>query len=135
MPENIKPLLLKKAFKSLVRFVLASEHCICETVNIYFCSDSEIRKYNKSYLKHDYETDIITFNYSDSDGSESDIIISLETVKRNSLAYKSSYLIELFRVVIHGILHLAGMDDNTKGKKALMRKRENYYLKTIGLLK
>jgi rRNA maturation RNase YbeY len=57
----------------------------------------------------------------------------MESVKRNSFTFKSTYLNELFRVIIHGILHLSGMDDKTKPQKLSMRKKENFYLKSIGL--
>lgn len=132
---NINQVYFKAAVKSLVSYVFISEKKHYDEVNFYFCNDSEIKVYNKKYLNHDYETDIITFGYEENEGSESDIIISLESVQRNSLTYKSSYLIELLRVVIHGLLHLCGMKDDTPGRKAQMRKKENHYLKSIGILK
>lgn len=132
---NIKAVYFKSAVKSLANYVFVSEKKHYDTVNFYFCNDAEIKVYNKKYLNHDYETDIITFGYEENESSESDIIISLETVRRNSLTYKSSYLIELLRVVIHGLLHLCGMNDDTPGRKAQMRKKENHYLKSIGILK
>lgn len=136
LPDNIKSNDFKKAVNSIVNFVLVSERKLLETVNLLFCDDLTIIEYNKKYLKHNYETDIITFKYDDESGiSESDIIISLETVKRNSFTYKSGYLIELIRVLIHGCLHICGMDDNTSKKRSIMRKKENYYLKLTGLLK
>lgn len=136
LPDNININDLKKAVKSTINFVLFSESELICNVNLLFCDDLTIKGYNMKYLKHNYETDIITFKYDDeSDITDSDIIISLETVKRNSFTYKSGYLIELFRVLIHGCLHICGMDDNTPGKRSLMRKKENYYLKLTGLLK
>lgn len=133
-PEEVKTKDLKASIKSIINFVLFSERKLIDVVNILFCDDQTIKVYNKKYLKHNYETDIITFRYDDPEMVESDIIISLETVKRNSLVYKSSYLIELFRVIIHGVLHLCDMNDNTKISKSIMRKKENNYLKIIGLI-
>ena len=134
LPENVNRKELKVSLTSIINFVLVYERTEINVINILFCNDSAIKEFNKRYLKHDYETDIITFKYDDEEITESDIIISLETVKRNSLAYKSSYLSELFRVIIHGLLHLCGMKDNTKGSQTVMRKKENYYLKLAGLI-
>ena len=134
LPEKVKIKDLKTSIISIVNFVLVSERKSLDVINFLFCDDNTIIDFNKKYLKHNFETDIITFLYDDTDLSESDIIISLETVNRNSITYKSSYLIELFRVIIHGLLHLCGMEDNTKSKKTVMRKKENYYLKLAGLI-
>lgn len=134
LPEKVKIKDLKTSIISIVNFVLVSERKSLDVINFLFCDDNTIIDFNKKYLKHNFETDIITFLYDDTDLSESDIIISLETVNRNSITYKSSYLIELFRVIIHGLLHLCGMEDNTKSKKTVMRKKENYYLKFAGLI-
>lgn len=134
LPENVNRKDLKVSIKSIVNYVLVSERKSLDAINILFCDDSTIKEFNRKYLKHDYETDIITFRYDDTALIESDIIISMETVKRNSLTYKSSYLIELFRVLIHGLLHLCGMEDNTNVRKTVMRKKENYYLKLAGLI-
>ena len=134
LPEKVKIKDLKTSIISIVNCVLVSERKSLDVINFLFCDDNTIIDFNKKYLKHNFETDIITFLYDDTDLSESDIIISLETVNRNSITYKSSYLIELFRVIIHGLLHLCGMEDNTKSKKTVMRKKENYYLKLAGLI-
>lgn len=135
LPDEYKLSDIKKTISSLTNFVLISERETLNEVNFLFCDDESITEYNKKYLKHHYETDIITFKYKDSNTVESDIIISLESVKRNSLTYKCSYLSELLRVVIHGMLHLCGFQDKTKSQRMKMRKKENYYLKLIGLEK
>lgn len=96
-----------------------------------FCSDSEIREINKEHLGHDYETDIITFRYDEESFTESDIIISVETVTRNSIRYKNSFIGETYRVIIHGILHLCGFEDDTRVKKQKMRIKENFYLNKL----
>jgi probable rRNA maturation factor len=133
-PKEYNKVVFKRTVKTLANYVLFSEKCSIDTINILFCDDKTILEYNKKYLKHNYETDIITFRYNEEEFVESDIIISLESVRKNSVTFKSTYLNELFRVVIHGLLHLSGMEDLTKSQKISMRKKENFYLKSIGLV-
>ncbi|MCX6158345.1 MAG: rRNA maturation RNase YbeY [Ignavibacteriota bacterium] len=132
-PKEYNKTVFKKTVKTLADYVLFAEKCKMDVINILFCNDKTITEYNKKYLKHNYETDIITFKYNEEDCVESDIIISMESVQRNSFTFKSTFLNELFRVVIHGILHLGGMEDSTKSQKLNMRKKENFYLKSIGI--
>ena len=82
-------------------------------ITYIFCSDEEILRINQSYLKHDYYTDIITFDYTKGDKISGDLFISLETVKSNSEKFKTDFDEELRRVMIHGILHLCGYNDKT----------------------
>ena len=89
----------------LVNEVFKQENGVCDRLNILFCGDKEITEYNRKYLGHDYETDIITFRYDD-DVIESDMIISLDTVKRNAGKYGAGFQTEIFRVIIHGVLHI-----------------------------
>ncbi|MCE1164182.1 MAG: rRNA maturation RNase YbeY [Bacteroidetes bacterium] len=123
----------RRGVKDVITYVLFHEKETIGAVNVLFCNDGKIIGYNKKYLNHDYETDIITFRYDGGDSVESDIIISVETVKRNSLLYKSGFINELYRVVIHGILHLCGYEDGTARQRTAMRKKENYYLKILGI--
>lgn len=97
-------------------------------LSLVFCSDEYILDVNKSYLNHDYYTDIITFDYSDSVVVSGDLIISVDTVKSNSFQYGVSFQEELFRVVIHGCLHLCGFGDKTPDDEVRMRNMENHYL-------
>jgi probable rRNA maturation factor len=123
---------LKKLAGKIIKTVLKEEDFTCETINIRFCSDNEIKTYNKKFLSHDYETDILTFYYeNDVNNIDSDILISTETVKRNSVKYRSGFEKELLRVIIHGILHLCGYKDDTIIQKVKMREKENYYLKKV----
>ncbi len=133
LPEIISKVLLKKTLKTLIDYVLFSEKCKIDIINLYFCDDKVISQYNKKYLKHNYETDIITFKYNEDNIVESDILVSVESVYRNSFVFKSIFLSELLRVIIHGLLHLNGLDDKTKQQKIYMRKKENFYLKSIGI--
>jgi probable rRNA maturation factor len=98
-------------------------------VNYIFCSDDHLRSMNIEYLNHKTYTDIITFDNSEhSDKIEGDIFISIDRVRDNSKKLKTDFLEELHRVLIHGILHLAGYSDKSPRKKAQMRRKEDEYL-------
>ena len=90
-----------------------------------FCSDDKILEVNRQYLHHDYYTDIITFDYTEDDVISGDIFISLDTVKSNSEEQGTEYDEELHRVIIHGILHLCGINDKGEGERAIMEAAEN----------
>ncbi len=90
-----------------------------------FCNDAKILEVNRQYLQHDYYTDIITFDYTEGDVIGGDIFISLDTVRSNAEEQGTEYGEELRRVVIHGILHLCGIDDKGPGQRAVMEAAEN----------
>lgn len=90
-----------------------------------FCSDNRILEINKQYLTHDYFTDIITFDYSEGSIISGDIFISVETVRSNAAEFGVSFEQELLRILIHGILHLCGQDDQTPELRAEMTNKEN----------
>lgn len=90
-----------------------------------FCSDKKILEVNKQYLRHDYYTDIITFDYCEENTISGDIFISLDTVKSNSEQFKTTYEEELRRTIIHGILHLCGINDKGEGEREIMEAAEN----------
>ena len=94
-------------------------------ISYIFCTDSKILEINIEYLNHDYYTDIITFDYSENDVISGDIFISVDTVSSNAKKYGEAYEKELNRVIIHGILHLCGIDDKAKGARDIMEKHEN----------
>ena len=112
---------------------------ICNLVEIYskrigdlslvFCSDKYILEVNRTYLQHDYYTDIITFDYCSGSQLSGDLIISLDTVLSNSREFNSSYNTELHRVIIHGVLHLLGYKDKTPIEAEEMRRNEDQALK------
>lgn len=97
-------------------------------INFIFTSDEYLLEINKQYLSHNYFTDIITFNYCEQSIINGDIYISITTVKNNSRQFNVTFIEELHRVMIHGILHLIGYDDKTDEEKAKMREKENQYL-------
>ena len=90
-----------------------------------FCSDEKILEVNREYLQHDYYTDIITFDYTEGDVISGDLFISLDTVRSNAEQVGTTYEDELNRVIIHGILHLCGINDKGPGERAIMEAAEN----------
>ena len=91
---------------------------------------------NKTYLKHHDLTDVITFNFSNNKKTiEGDIYISIERVKENSKTFSESFVSELLRTMVHGVLHLIGYDDKKKGDKTLMIEKENYFLSAFKKIK
>ncbi|MDR1372738.1 MAG: rRNA maturation RNase YbeY [Dysgonamonadaceae bacterium] len=100
-------------------------------ITYIFCSDSEILRINNQYLEHDYYTDIITFDYSECDTVSGDLFISLDTVKSNAENFGTAFDDELCRVMIHGILHLCGLDDKTPKEQSEMRENENRALQKL----
>ena len=94
-------------------------------VNYIFCNDERILEVNREYLQHDYYTDIITFDYTEGDLIGGDLFISLDTVKSNSEQFATEYDEELHRTIIHGILHLCGINDKGPGEREIMEAAEN----------
>ena len=94
-------------------------------VGYMFVNDEKILEINNEYLGHDYYTDVITFDYDEGDVVNGDIVISLDTVRTNAEMFGKAYEDELYRVIIHGILHLCGLNDKGPGDREIMEKAEN----------
>ena len=94
-------------------------------VGYMFVNDEKILEINNEYLGHDYYTDVITFDYDEGDVVNGDIVISLDTVRTNAEMFGKAYEDELYRVIIHGILHLCGLNDTGPGEREIMEKAEN----------
>lgn len=90
-----------------------------------FCDDDYILETNRQFLGHDYYTDIITFDYSNSHRIAGDMVISQDTVRTNAEALGAPYDTELLRVIIHGVLHLCGINDKGPGEREIMEQHEN----------
>jgi len=90
-----------------------------------FCDDKKILEVNRQFLDHDYFTDIITFDYTHGRRVSGDMYISLDTVASNADAVGETYLRELHRVVVHGVLHLCGINDKGPGEREIMESHEN----------
>lgn len=122
----------KPLLKIFLSSIFEEEGYEFKSISYIFCTDEYLLKLNQEYLKHDTLTDIITFTLS---GSSlpiiSEIYISVERVKENVESLKVDFSNELHRVMIHGILHLCGYSDHTKGLKSEMRAKEDYYLSKI----
>lgn len=127
-PQTRVPLKLKE-IRLLIEKVLKSENKKINSIYVNFVKNRHILAINKKYLKHNYKTDILTFNYSRRrDNIDGEIIISLPIVRANSSIFKTGFKNESKRVLIHGCLHLAGYEDKTKDGKKLMMFKENLYL-------
>ena len=94
-------------------------------VGYMFVNDEKILEVNNEYLGHDYYTDIITFDYDEGDTINGDLVISLDTVRTNAEKFGKDYDEELHRVIIHGILHLCGINDKGPGEREIMEAAEN----------
>lgn len=94
-------------------------------IGYLFCDDEKILEVNREYLGHDYYTDIITFDYCEGATLNGDLVISLDTVRSNAEKFQKPYDEELHRVIIHGILHLCGINDKAPGEREQMEAAEN----------
>ncbi|HMC01232.1 MAG TPA: rRNA maturation RNase YbeY [Flavobacteriaceae bacterium] len=103
-------------------------------INYIFCDDDYLHKINVEFLNHDTLTDIISFDYSVGKIIHGDVFISVERVRENAQLFKINFEEELYRVVIHGILHYCGYKDNTHKDKEIMRRREDLHLKKFKLI-
>ncbi len=99
-----------------------------------FCNDEKILEVNRQFLNHDYFTDIITFDYSRRHRISGDMFISLDTVASNAEMVGAAYETELYRVIIHGILHLCGVNDKGVGEREIMERHENESLQLLSNL-
>lgn len=99
-----------------------------DELSFNFCSDEHLLGINKQYLKHDYYTDIITFDLSEEEGILGDIYISIDRVRENAKQNGAPFHVELKRVMIHGALHLCGLNDKTAKERLRMREKEDHYL-------
>lgn len=100
-----------------------------------FCDDEKILEVNRQYLQHDYYTDIITFDYTEGNKISGDLFISLDTVRTNAEQFEQPYERELHRVIIHGILHLCGINDKGPGEREIMEAEENKALALLAEMK
>ncbi|MEM1325264.1 MAG: rRNA maturation RNase YbeY [Bacteroidota bacterium] len=111
-----------------IQAVVAQENAILAELNYIFCSDDYLHRINVDYLDHDTYTDIITFPYQSPPCIHGDLFISTERIAENAQSLQASFLEELLRVMIHGVLHLCGYGDKTDEAAQLMRAKENEML-------
>ncbi len=109
---------------------LKKERKVIEALTYIFCSDAYLLSVNQQFLKHDYYTDIITFELSSSNHPVvADIYISIDRVKDNAILYRIPFTLEFHRVIFHGALHLAGFNDKNNKQAKLMRFKEDEWLR------
>ncbi len=124
--ENVKfPKIKRRETTAWIKKVAASYGRKVGEIGYLFCDDEKILEVNREYLQHDYYTDIITFDYDEDDIISGDLVISLDTVKSNAELFHKNYDEELHRVIIHGILHLCGINDKGPGEREIMEAAEN----------
>ncbi len=119
------PKIKRRATTAWIRSVAASYGKRVGDVGYMFVNDEKILEVNRQYLGHDYYTDIITFDYDEGDILNGDLVISLDTVRSNAAMLGKAYEEELYRVIIHGVLHLCGINDKGPGEREQMEAAEN----------
>ncbi len=125
------PKIKKRDTSAWICKVAASHGRKVGEIGYMFVDDEKILEVNNEYLGHDYYTDVITFDYDEDDVINGDIVISLDTVRTNAEQFGKTYDDELHRVIIHGILHLCGINDKGPGEREIMEENEN---KALALL-
>ena len=133
------PAIRRRDTSAWIKTVAASYDKKVGSIAYIFCNDDKILEVNRQYLQHDYYTDIITFDYCEDEemmGNKNtisgDLFISLDTVRTNAEQQGTTYDDELHRVIIHGILHLVGINDKGPGEREIMEAAEN---KALAMLK
>lgn len=124
--EGVKmPKIKKRETTAWIKAVAKSYGRRVGEVGYMFVNDDKILEVNCEYLGHDYYTDVITFDYDEDDVVSGDVVISLDTVASNAHLFNKTYEEELYRVIIHGILHLCGINDKGPGEREQMEAAEN----------
>ena len=117
--------------KEIITEIITQENKTSGDLSFIITNDERLKEINVEFLEHDYYTDVITFNYNERNVIIGEIYISLDRIKENALNYNVSLEAELLRVIIHGILHLVGYDDNNEEEKSEMRRMEDYWLDSL----
>ena len=124
--EKVKmPKIKKRETTAWIKQVAQSYGKKVGDIGYMFVDDEKILEVNREYLQHDYYTDIITFDYCEDDELNGDLVISLDTVRTNAELFGKTYEEELYRVIIHGVLHLIGINDKGPGEREIMEAAEN----------
>ena len=119
----------RNELKKFILSIFKKEKKRLETINYVFANDKKLLEINRKYLKHNFLTDIITFEYSDKNQAiNAEVYISTERVKENASIHNTTFKKELHRVIFHGVLHLCRYNDKTAKEVAKMREKENHYI-------
>ena len=124
--ENIEmPAIDQTKVRDWIKKVALSYNKRVGEISYFFCDDEKILEVNRRYLQHDYYTDIITFDYCEGNRLSGDLFISIDTVHSNAELLGTKYDTELHRVIIHGALHLCGINDKGPGEREIMEAAED----------
>ena len=130
--EGVKlPKIGKRDTTRWIKAVAATHNRKVGEIGYMFVNDEKILEVNNEYLGHDYYTDVITFDYCEGNILNGDIVISLDTVRTNAEKFGKTYEDELYRVIIHGVLHLCGINDKGPGEREIMEENENKALAPV----
>jgi rRNA maturation RNase YbeY len=125
------PKLQRRRTTNWIKSVIEAEGGNSGDISFVFCSDTYLLDINKRFLKHNYFTDIVTFDYVVGNKIGGDIFISIDRIAENKIDFNTTFENELNRVIVHGILHLLGYNDKHKNDKLLMTEKEDYYIKAL----
>jgi len=127
--EIPKPKFERRILKSGVSWLIQGHKKEVGNIDVIFCSDDELLKINQKFLKHDFYTDVITFDYSEEKIISGDIFVSIDRISENAEKLNISLQDEIRRIVGHGVLHLLGFHDKSAAEKIVMTAEENKFLK------
>ena len=119
----------QRKIKNWLKDTVVNEKNKVGDINYIFCSKQHLKKINNDYLTKNYETDVISFDFSDDNKISGDIYISSETVKKNSIIFNVDFNNEIKRVMVHGLLHLLNYNDKSNQEQKIMREKEDFYIK------
>ena len=122
----------KRKIKNWLKDTIVNEKKKVGDINYVFCSKEYLKKMNNDYLSKNYETDVISFDFSKDNKISGDVYMSIETIKKNSIIFNVGFSNELKRVMVHGLLHLLNYNDKSKQELKIMREKENFYINLIG---
>lgn len=117
--------------KEVVAGIFRDEGRALKRLNYIFCSDGYLLEINKTFLNHDYFTDVISFDLSEGGATVGEVYISVDRVKENASLHSAAFTHELLRVILHAALHLCGYKDKKKSEITIMRQKEDYYLQIL----
>ncbi len=127
--QGVNPSLTNRTeLKRYIQSIFKKEGTELDSINYIFCTDKALLEINRQFLSHDFYTDIITFDLSETKAIQAEIYISIDRVIENALQLGVSFKSELHRVVFHGVLHLCGYKDKNKEQKQVIRGKEDFYL-------
>ncbi len=132
--ENVSsPKFKRRVISAWIKNVILAEGKVTGNISFIFCSDEYLLEVNRTYLNHDYYTDIVTFDYVEGSIVSGDIFISTDRIRENAVEFNTSFENELNRIMIHGVLHLLGYKDKNKKDKIQMTAKEDFYLSELSV--